>query len=299
MVTRSTLLHLRIPFSFFLMPVFLFALAISPNLNETRLWLSFVIIHLFLYPASNGYNSYFDKDEGSIGGLKNPPPVDKSLYYISLVFDAIALALAFTINITFVLMLLAYGLVSKAYSHPSIRLKKYGILSWLITGFFQGFFSFLMCYVAINQFALHHVLQAKVLVPGALCTLMLWANYPMTQIYQHEEDRKHGDTTMSILLGKMGTFYFAGSVFFAASIGFALYFFQMHQPKYVLIFLASMLPVVTFFAFWLYRSLKDRSNVNYRNTMRLNIISSLCLNGFFVYFFLDSSQVLQAVRGGY
>src|SRR5258706_534545 len=91
----STLLHLRIPFSYFLLPVYLFALGISPNFTESRLLWSFVIIHLLLYPASNGYNSYFDKDEKSIGGLKNPPPVNKSLYYTSLLFDAAAMVLAF------------------------------------------------------------------------------------------------------------------------------------------------------------------------------------------------------------
>ena len=89
MFSRSAWLHLRIPFSFFLMPVFIFALGISPNFTESRLLWSFLIIHLFLYPASNGFNSYFVKDEKSIGGLKNPPPVNKGLYYLSLLFSKI------------------------------------------------------------------------------------------------------------------------------------------------------------------------------------------------------------------
>src|SRR6187402_1161428 len=95
MFSRSAWLHLRIPFSFFLMPVYLFALSISPNFGESRLLWSFIIIHLFLYPASNGFNSYFDKDEKSIGGLKNPPPVTKGLYYLSLLFDATAIVLGY------------------------------------------------------------------------------------------------------------------------------------------------------------------------------------------------------------
>jgi hypothetical protein len=61
------------------MPVFLFALAISPNISGPRLLVVFAVLHLFLYPASNGFNSYFDKDEKSIGGLKNPPKVEKGL----------------------------------------------------------------------------------------------------------------------------------------------------------------------------------------------------------------------------
>src|SRR5579885_3421619 len=91
----SSLLHLRIPFSYFLLPIYLFALCVSPNFNEPRMLWTFVIVHLLLYPASNGYNSYFDKDEKSIGGLKNPPPVNKSLYYVSLLFDIAAIVLAY------------------------------------------------------------------------------------------------------------------------------------------------------------------------------------------------------------
>src|SRR5688572_19464666 len=126
MFSRSTWLHLRIPFSYFLLPAYLFALSISPNLGERNLLWSFLIIHLLLYPASNGYNSYFDKDEKSIGGLKNPPPVTKELYYVSLLLDVAAVVLAMIlINKEFAIMVLVYGLISKAYSHPSVRLKKY------------------------------------------------------------------------------------------------------------------------------------------------------------------------------
>jgi hypothetical protein len=81
---------------------FLFALAVSPNFTASQLLWSFVIIHLLLYPASNGYNSYFDKDEKSIGGLKNPPPVNKTLYYAALLLDALAIVLGwFFISIWF------------------------------------------------------------------------------------------------------------------------------------------------------------------------------------------------------
>src|SRR5258708_1640395 len=153
MFSRSAWLHLRIPFSYFLTPVYLFALGISPNLVESNILFSFLVIHLLLYPASNGYNSYFDKDEKSIGGLKNPPPVNKGLYDLSLIFDALAIILGFIkIGSLFAMMVLTYGLVSKAYSHPAIRLKKYPIGGWLVTGFFQGTFTFLMCYLGINGF---------------------------------------------------------------------------------------------------------------------------------------------------
>ncbi|MFZ2906700.1 MAG: UbiA family prenyltransferase [Cyclobacteriaceae bacterium] len=300
MLSRSSWLHLRIPFSYFLLPVYLFGLAISPNLNEGRMLWVFIILHLFLYPASNGYNSYFDKDEKSIGGLKNPPPVSRGLYFLALLFDALAMALGlWKINTLFAAMLLLYGLISKAYSHPVIRLKKYPIGGWLAAGFFQGFFTFLMCYVGINDFSLENCGNAQVIIPAILCSIMLWGNYPMTQVYQHEEDAKRGDHTLSLRLGIRGTFIFTAFVFSIAVAGFVFYFIQFFHVRYAFVFLLALFPVLTFFLFWFLKVLKDESQANFHYAMGMNAVSATCLNAFFIYFFLDNSQVLQAIQAGY
>jgi 1,4-dihydroxy-2-naphthoate octaprenyltransferase len=300
MLTRSSWLHLRIPFSYFLFPVYLFALAISPNLNAGRMFWVFTILHLFLYPASNGYNSYFDKDEKSIGGLKNPPPVKKGLYFLSLSFDVVTIVLGYAkISLLFAIMLLVYGLVSKAYSHPAIRLKKYPVVGWIVTGLFQGLFTFLMCYVGINQFSLENVMHLHILVPAILTSLMLWGNYPMTQVYQHQEDVKRGDTTLSVKLGVKGTFIFTAIFFSVAVAGFVFYFIEFFQVKYAVYFLGALTPVLMYFSFWFLKVLKDKKNASYGYTMGLNLISATSLNLFFIYFFIDSSQVLQAIQAGY
>ena len=295
MFSSSSWLHLRIPFSYFLLPVFLFALAISSNLNEvTTLW-TFVATHIFLYPASNGYNSYFDKDEKSIGGLQNPPPVDKGLYALSLTFDALAIVLGLIfVNVTFACMLFIYGLVSKAYSHPAIRLKKYPIAGWVVAGFFQGVFTFAMCYIGINNYGFENIFNPVVLIPGALATVMLWANYPMTQIYQHEEDAKRGDMTLSRMLGIRGTFYFVSATFTVVAIGFVLYL-QTFTLRYAFMFLAALFPVVAFFVYWFFQTYQNGKKADYKHTMWLNFISSTCLNLFFIILFLDRTKILQAL----
>ncbi len=294
MLSASSWLHLRIPFSYFLLPVFLFSLAISPNVSEKGLLWTFLIVHFLLYPASNGYNSYFDKDEKSIGGLKNPPPVKKGLYYLALVFDALALLIGYLfVNLTFAIMLLIYGLVSKAYSHPDIRLKKYPVTGWLAAGLFQGAFTFAMCYVGINNYSFENTLQLSVLIPGALCSIMLWANYPMTQIYQHEEDGKRGDQTFSRMLGIKGTFYFVGIVFGLVTVGFVAYFNFRFSVSYSYAFIVALSPVVLFFLYWFSKVFKDESKADYKHTMWLNFISATCLNTFFIYLFLYSNHYIQ------
>lgn len=297
MLSRSAWLHLRIPFSFFLMPVYFFALAISPNFTQDRLLWSFLIIHLFLYPASNGYNSYFDKDEKSIGGLKNPPPVKKGLFYLSLLFDAIAIVLgAMKISVLFAVLLLIYGLVSKAYSHPFIRLKKYAITGWFTVGIFQGFFTFLMCYIGINDFELENLQHARVLVPAILSSIILLGTYPMTQIYQHEEDAKRGDRTISLLLGIKGTFLFVMIVFVLASAGYVWYFSEFHSLHYGIVFLLAMSPVVIFFLTWFFLAWRNPTYANHQLTMWLNLISAVSLNCFFIWLFLQISNVDQVFQ---
>lgn len=294
MFTKSAWLHLRIPFSYFLMPVYLFSLCVSPNFTPNAMLWTFVILHLFLYPASNGYNSYFDKDEKSIGGLEKPPPVNKGLYFLALLFDAIAIVLGYImINRTFAIMLFMYGIVSKAYSHPSFRLKKYAISGWLITGLFQGLFTVLMCYVGINNYPITSALKPQVLLAGCLATFMLLANYPMTQVYQHEEDARRGDRTISLMLGIRGTFYFVAAIFGLVGVAFILYLTNYFGSRYAYLFLVALLPVGLFFSVWFLSVLRDENAVTYKKTMWLNFVSATSLSIYFLYLFTSYSNVWQ------
>ena len=288
MLQRSTWLHLRVPFSFFLLPVFLFALSTSSNPNGFRTLLTFVILHFFLYPASNAYNSYFDKDQQSIGGLEKPPPVSKELYWVALVLDTVAIVAGLWISWQFALMLLIYGIVSKAYSHPKIRLKKYPVIGWLAAGVFQGCFTFLMVHLAINKMSWSDLNELSLWIPAWLSTLLLWGSYPMTQVYQHEEDARRGDTTLSLRLGVLGTFYFTAVVFLLADIGFILYFRTFISWTTALVFQLFLIPVLTYFFLWFYKVRRDMGVADYKHTMRLNTISSLCLNLFFAGLWLFS-----------
>lgn len=294
MFSLSSWLHLRIPFSYFLLPVYLFAVAISPNPTVHSVGWSFFLLHFLLYPASNGYNSYYDKDEKSIGGLKNPPPVNKGLYYLALTFDVMAVALGWLmINATFAILLLAYGAASKAYSHPLVRLKKYPITGWLVAGFFQGFFTLMMSYVAINEYEIANLMKPQVLYAGVLTSLMLWGSYPMTQIYQHEEDGRRGDLTLSRLLGVRGTFYFVACVFGLVTLAFCGYFATYFTVSWAFIFAMAMLPVIAYFGYWFLKVKADESQADYMHTMRLNFISATCLNVFFIALFLIYTNYYQ------
>jgi 1,4-dihydroxy-2-naphthoate octaprenyltransferase len=243
---------------------------------------AFAAWHLFVYPASNGYNSYFDKDEGAIGGLEKPPPVSGELYKAALLLDAIGIGLGALISWQFALALFVYGIVSKAYSHPSVRLKKYPLISLLTVSIFQGFFVFISSVQALTGNSWAEMMTAQWLIPATLSSLMLIGSYPMTQIYQHEEDARRGDYTISLLLGIRGTFIYTMVIFTIATAGFVSYFWQYFSPLLAGIFLVALSPVLLFFLWWMRQSFLSPAYADFKNTMRLNLLSAVCLNGFYL-----------------
>ena len=78
---HDTILHLRIPFSFFLLPVFCFGISQAASIHVTDTVIVFIALHLLIYPGSNVYNSYMDKDTGSIGGLEKPHKCSEHISY--------------------------------------------------------------------------------------------------------------------------------------------------------------------------------------------------------------------------
>ena len=281
-MTKSTLMHLRIPFSYFLLPVFLFAASLADDINWIRFTVAFIVIHFLLYPASNAFNSYYDRDTGSIGGLKNPPPVDRELLSVSLIIDCLAVICGFILSWQFAGAVFFYGICSKIYSHDKTRLKKKPILSWLGTGIVQGGFIFLVAYFAIQGKSLFFTPPTHIIYASVLASLFMLGFYPLTQIYQHEEDKKHGDTTISMLLGIRGTFIFSGLILLVSSIGFCWFFASLGRPVLSLLFVVLQLHAAGYLVHWFMLAIKNEKNANYWHSMRMNIISATGMNLFCV-----------------
>ncbi|HEX8425198.1 UbiA family prenyltransferase [Hymenobacter sp.] len=275
---RRALLLLRIPFSVYLMPVYWFGLsALRQPLSVSRAVGVFVVLHLLAYPASNGYNSYYDRDEGSIGGLKQPPKVSAELLHLVYLFDALAVLGALLLSPLFGLMVMVYLLVSKAYSYEGIRLKKYPLISTLVVVVFQGAFTFLMTQVGVGA-TKALLFERTNLLLATVSSLFLCGSYPLTQVYQHQEDARRGDQTLSLMLGIKGTFMFA-AIGLLAGAGLLAYTLWLRQEsRHLLIFLLATGPVVALFGQWVYAVWRSPTAADFEHTMRMNQVSSLCMS---------------------
>ncbi len=288
MLDKNTIKLLRLPFSLLLMPIFLLALSqVDTPFSTWDTLIPFLIIHLLVYPASNGYNSYVDRDEQSIGGLEKPPMPTIALFYVTLVMDSIALICSFLfVNSNFALCLLAYILASRAYSARQIRLKKYAVLGFLVVMFFQGAFTYYMSHLGITK-ALLDVNETTIWILAA-CSFQIAGVYPLTQIYQHQQDLADGVTTISYKLGYKGTFLFAGIMFGLCNVCYFIYFNYIDKINDFYIIQLFFIPIVSFFGYWLVLVWKNTQNANFKNTMLMNLIAAICMNVCFVILFLKN-----------
>jgi 1,4-dihydroxy-2-naphthoate octaprenyltransferase len=285
---KNTLKHLRVPFSFHLMPVFLFALSQTENINWQHTFIAFFILHLFIYPSSNGYNSYQDKDETSIGGLKNPPKVSENLFYATILLDVVGILFSLLVSRWFAIFVFVYVLISRAYSYRNLRLKKYAVIGFLTVFLFQGAFSYLMTASALAEFNIQNYFTTNNVICMTVASLFIGSVYPLTQIYQHDADKKDGVTTISYKLGYVGTFVFSGLMFGMATVLLFYYFDLKHQRIAFLLFFTAMLPVVLQLLKWFGKVRKNNMNANFENTMNMNLLASTCMNIYFLILILNN-----------
>ncbi len=260
------------------MPIYLFAVTQTENINITNAVIIFIILHLLVFPASNGYNSYMDKDTESVGGVKSPLQPTKQLFRITVLLDSVAIIFSFFIGWLFVLLLISFILASRAYSYRGIRLKKYPIIGYLTVVVFQGGATFFM---VMHGCSIDNTVQ----VPWLLiisASLLIGGFYPLTQIYQHREDAADGVTTISMLLGYRGTFYFTAIVYALAMLVLAIFYFSTLQENDFYILQLFMLPVFLYFFYWMRKTFKNLELANFKNTMQMNTIASVFTNGAFI-----------------
>ncbi len=141
-------------------------------------------------------NSVFDKDEGDIGYLIAPPALPKHLLAFSLVLLAGGQGLAFALPPAFRVVYAVCFVMSVLYSVPPFRFKAVAGVDWLINMWGFGTFTPYAAWAATGR----PLDVGHALILLAFCPLFAGL-YPLTQLYQMDEDRRRGDRTLALLLG--------------------------------------------------------------------------------------------------
>jgi 4-hydroxybenzoate polyprenyltransferase len=141
-------------------------------------------------------NSAFDRDEGDVAYLRRPPTPPPGLALFGLGLMLAGLGVAARLPRPY---LIAYGLcavLSVLYSVPPIRLKALGGVDWIVN---------MVGFGLLTPFAGWSVTGSRLTLTGRILLLsfaaLFGALYPLTQLYQLDEDRRRGDRTLACLLG--------------------------------------------------------------------------------------------------
>jgi len=193
--------------------------------------------------------------------------------------DFSAIALSFFVSVPFAFFVGLYIVFSRLYSYRKIRIKQYPIGGFLVVFIFQGAWIF---YANILALSTTHLFSNPTIIFSAIaCSFFIATVYPLTQIYQHEADKADGVKTLSMTLGKKGTFLFSGTMFLMATLFVFLSFDRIHLLGNFWLYNFIMLPATLFFLCWAWLAFKKDALANFKNTMIMLLLSSLSSNIYF------------------
>lgn len=197
---RTLLIHLRLHFQLLLAPIFLWGYVLAGGGVTLEGLAIFVAFHVFLYGGVTALNSYYDRDEGPVGGLAQPPPVVPVLLPFSLGWQALGFAILLPLNRPAALVYAAIFCLSVAYSHPAVRWKSHTWAALLTVAFGQGVLGFAAGWLAVEPSWLG--LNVPLAWLGAVAAALLVTGFfPLSQVYQVDEDRTRGDLTLAVRFG--------------------------------------------------------------------------------------------------
>jgi 4-hydroxybenzoate polyprenyltransferase len=197
---------------------FLLAVGLGPALHGEQLRAGLWAILIWVVLMNGGtlaLNSVFDRDEGDIGYLRAPPAPPRHLLAFALGLMALGQLLAFTLPAGYRAAYAVCFVMSLAYSVPPLRFKAVAGVDWVINMWGFGTFTPYAGWAATGRpLDLTHGL-----VLLGFCPLFA-SLYPLTQIYQFDEDRRRGDRTLALILGMRASLLAA---IVAALIAFACF----------------------------------------------------------------------------
>lgn len=220
---KDFLLHLRIHYQLLILSgAYLIGGLFVKDINWRLFILQFLNSQILLCGGETAYNSYWDKDTGPIGGLKNPPRMTGWMLWASLLLQIIGLSLGLVSGTEFIIFYGISMILSGLYSTPPIRWKSNPILSIVTVGLGTGVCCFFLGYFASGSepLTLNPIL-------GSLATGLLLAGvYPISQAYQVGEDKRKGLNTFAVKFGKKGISLLFGFTFPAGIVLLSIILFS-------------------------------------------------------------------------
>jgi 4-hydroxybenzoate polyprenyltransferase len=193
------------------------AATVIPALLGMVLWV------ICLNGGTLAVNSAFDRDEGDVAYLRDPPPAPRHLFAFGSALMVFGLGAAAALPASYWRAYALATVMSLAYSVPPLRLKAVAGLDWFINMWGFGTLTIFAGWAATGA-AIDYV---GLMVLVAFCPLFA-ALYPLTQLYQLDEDRRKGDVTLAAALGARSSLALSIA---AAGVAFLILVLAARRPE--------------------------------------------------------------------
>lgn len=195
---RSFIVHFRIHYQMAVVSVgFLIGSLFVEDFTASTFWFQYLNISILLFGAAAVYNSWQDRDEGSVGGLKNQPSMQPWMRKVALWMQFVGLLLAHYAGIEFTYIFLASMVLLWMYSTKRIRWKALPIRSLVVVGLGAGAASFWMGYYAAGG----QTFSIAVILAGIGVGSIYLSMYTLSQLGKIRLNAARGDLTFAIEMG--------------------------------------------------------------------------------------------------
>ena len=266
----------RLELIFVLMPVYFAALLISPNFGQDRLGLVFVLVHLMLYPADHLLRSYFGNKNAE---FKNSVFGRIFVFGTIIILQSFALFNAIKINLWLVLFTVLY--LCASWISARRRQSSNERTADLFQAFYRGALVVLLVYIGLNDYEPANLLNLR--VPGMAIFSMLFFLVLLNGLNIFSAPHESGRAKLPLREG-------VSLMIFTAFLFYLIWFFEI---TLVWVLLVTILPGLLFYVFLIRSAYKNDQMIS---SVRLNIfygLLSVGLNAFFIYAFLEHTNVLQ------
>jgi 4-hydroxybenzoate polyprenyltransferase len=270
------LVHLRLHFQLLLSPIFLWGFLLAGGRFGSEAVWAFLIFHVFLYGGATAFNSAYDRDVGPVGGLERPPPVARELLPFSLGVLAVGWLLSATVNWAFFWIYGGILVLAVAYSHQTVRWKAgpWTSLTTIFVG--QGMLGSLGGWSAANT-ALADALELQAVVGLLAASLIVIGFYPMTQLFQVDEDRARGDRTIAVAWGPARCFRLSQVALLFGGFALVSVIFARYTEGEALLASGFFVALLAAVERWRRRFDPRAITTNFHRAMRLNAAAALAL----------------------
>lgn len=275
--------------SLYFLPVFFFTLAVSPNISGDRIGVVLLSIFLLLVPSAN-YLAAIPGKRTSSGDIKF-----SLINFLALLFFMVAIYLGWRIswqfNLSQVLYFIAVIIASKQDRGVFPR------INWAIANIIAGILLFITIYLGLNQYGFDNLLRAHIILFASLSTIIIIASLYVARL--HKYYRLNKDEIEDLPQVVLRSVKIIMALLGLLLLTYAVFFITTYHWRYAGYFTLALLPAIIIII-GVFKRLSTGHTVKLTAALSwLNILLAICLVIFFIYFFLDSTQVLQAIMGGY